>query len=95
MTGRKSTKAAARPRRELPIDWNSDAEFKVPIPGDETARLADLRSYDVLDSPPDSELDQITLLASQICGTPIALISLIDSDRQWFKSMFGVKEKEK
>src|SRR5437868_5807646 len=91
---RKSSAAPASTRRELPIDWNSDESFQVPIPHDEPDRLADLLSYDVLDSPPDSELDQITLLASQICGTPIALISLIDSDRQWFKSKVGLTVSE-
>ena len=87
---KKSSKAAANPRRELPIDWSSDTGFKMPLPRDESERLADLRTYDVLDSPSDTELDQITLLASQICRTPIALISLIDSDRQWFKSKVGL-----
>jgi hypothetical protein len=91
---RKSRPASASPRRQLAIDWKSDEAFPLPMPPDEPERLADLHSYDVLDSPPDSELDQITLLASQICGTPIALISLIDSDRQWFKSKVGLTVSE-
>src|ERR1043165_6351566 len=86
----KSKTSTARRRRQLPIHWKSDTKFPVPIPSGEPQRLAALRSYGVLDSPPDAELDQITLLASQICGTPIALISLIDSDRQWFKSKVGL-----
>jgi hypothetical protein len=91
---KKFSKTAAGPRRELPIDWNSDTGFKMPIPSDDPQRLADLRTYDMLDSPPDAELDQITLLASQVCSTPIALISLVDSDRQWFKSKVGLRLSE-
>ncbi len=57
---------------------------------DETARLAALRKYRILDTEPERAFDDLTLLASQICATPIALISLIDGDRQWFKSRVGV-----
>ncbi len=56
----------------------------------EQARLASLHSYDVLDTPPEAEFDDFTRLASQICGTPIALISLVDAGRQWFKSRVGL-----
>jgi GAF domain-containing protein len=61
-----------------------------PLPSNEAARLAVLRALDVLDTPPDASLDDLTRLASRICETPIALISLIDERRQWFKSRVGL-----
>jgi anti-sigma regulatory factor (Ser/Thr protein kinase) len=57
---------------------------------DEVARLAALRKYRILDTDPEEAFDDLTLLASHVCGTPIALISLIDADRQWFKSRVGL-----
>lgn len=57
---------------------------------DEPARLAALTRYRILDTAPEQRFDDLTLLASQICDTPISLITLIDSDRQWFKSRVGV-----
>jgi hypothetical protein len=56
-----------------------------PIPDNESLRQARLDSLGVLGTLPQPAFDHITALASQICGTPIALISLIDHDRQWFK----------
>lgn len=56
----------------------------------ELQRLASLRSYHVLDTPPDPAFDDLTALAAEICGVPISLISLLDEDRQWFKSKHGI-----
>ena len=62
----------------------------VPMPANETARLARLLACDVLDTPPESRFDDIVLLASQICAAPMALVSLVDERRQWFKARVGV-----
>ncbi len=61
-----------------------------PIPLDEEARLQALKEFLILDTPPEPELDSITNLASKLCATPIAVISLVDSDREWFKSKVGI-----
>jgi anti-sigma regulatory factor (Ser/Thr protein kinase) len=60
------------------------------VSSDEHARLAALRRYRILDTDPERAFDDLTLLASRVCGTPIALITLIDADRQWFKSRVGL-----
>ncbi|MBG9378067.1 GAF domain-containing protein [Panacibacter sp. DH6] len=64
------------------------------LPGNDEERLAALHSYDILDSLPEKEYNDITLLASTICSTPISLISFIDDKRQWFKSNHGLSVRE-
>lgn len=65
-----------------------------PLPPDEPARLAALQRCAVLDTPPDALFDDLTEIASRLCETPIALVSLIDADRQWFKSRVGLEATE-
>ncbi|TXN19662.1 PAS domain S-box protein [Methylobacterium sp. WL9] len=55
----------------------------------ETARLAALDRYGILDTPAETGFDDIVALASEICGTPVALVSLVTGDRQWFKARVG------
>lgn len=60
----------------------------------EAARLEALRQYQILDTPSEQAYDDFTLLASFICEVPIALISLVDAERQWFKSKVGLEVSE-
>ncbi len=71
-----------------------DTFLKALLPINEKERLKSLHEYEILDSEPEPSFDDITLLASQICQTPIASITLIDTDRQWFKSKVGLTANE-
>ena len=66
----------------------------VTKPANEEARIVALEKYAILDTDPEQAFDDLTQLASFICKTPIALISLVDEDRQWFKSRVGINESE-
>lgn len=65
-----------------------------PIPQSEQARLAALYRYQVLDTDPEAAFDCIVQLAARLTGTPIALISFVDANRQWFKARIGLDQQE-
>ena len=65
-----------------------------PVPPNESHRLAALRDYDILDTPAEKEYDDLVALAAEICGTPLAAITLIDEPRQWFKARVGIADTE-
>ena len=61
-----------------------------PKPANEKERLQTLWGYEILNTEPEAAFDDLTALASYVCQTPVALISLVDADRPWFKSKTGV-----
>lgn len=63
---------------------------KAPLPSNEAERLRALRLFRILDSGSEQAFDDLTRLAAAICDTPISLITLVDEDRQWFKSRIGL-----
>ena len=78
--------AAADPRRPDPMN--------APVFHHERARLAALHRYRILDTLPERDFDALAALAAQVCGTPMALISLIDATRQWCKAKVGITASE-
>jgi GAF domain-containing protein len=76
------------------VQWFDRSRSKVAAPADESGRLDALRSLKILDTDAEQAFDDLTSLASYICGTPLAAISLVDEDRQWFKSKVGMSTSE-
>ena len=68
--------------------------LQAPLPANEADRLAALHDFQILDTPPDDAFDRITRIASRILKMPIAIVSLVDKERQWFKSHLGVDTQE-
>ena len=68
--------------------------MKAPLPENEADRLKALYWYEILDSVSEQVFDDLALAASQVCGTPIAMITLIAENRQWFKSKIGLSVNE-
>jgi GAF domain-containing protein len=83
-------------RRKLPVLASLEADMSTPtsVPTGEAARLAALDRYALLDTEPEQSFDDIVILAAHICRTPMAMLSLVDDRRQWFKSRFGVQVRE-
>ncbi|WP_073266190.1 sensor histidine kinase [Phytopseudomonas punonensis] len=65
-----------------------------PFPDDEEERVLSLEHLDILDSAPEQGFDDVVLLATTLCDTPIALVSLVDRERQWFKACVGLDVRE-
>src|SRR5262249_30323944 len=87
--------AADRPQSaEEVIQCLERAAGTLAVTPNEEARLAALRRYKILDTDPEQAFDDLAFLASHVCGTPIALITLVDADRQWFKSKVGLSLQE-
>jgi PAS domain S-box-containing protein len=68
--------------------------MQFPIPPNESTRLQALKSYGILDTDPEEAFDDLAQLASRICGTPMAAVSLVDTARQWFKARVGLDATE-
>jgi PAS domain S-box-containing protein len=85
-----SAAAALAPRRAA----KGARATRSPVPADEASRLDALRRCEVLDTEPEAVYDDIARLAAHICGTPVALVSLVDENRQWFKARVGIQVTE-
>ncbi|MGH9452647.1 MAG: GAF domain-containing protein, partial [Terriglobia bacterium] len=68
--------------------------MNAPVPANEEQRLEALSRYNILDTPPERDFDDLASLAARICGTPFAFVSLIDTGRQWFKAKVGFEATE-
>ncbi|MBN4683943.1 hypothetical protein HUS73_25180, partial [Pandoraea nosoerga] len=82
------------PKKKEPLKQINLFMVTPPIPSDDQKRLKELYRYEVLDTTYEDEFNDVVKLAATICGTPIALISLIDAKRQWFKAKLGIELNE-
>lgn len=84
----------SRPDRSARCRRNSESRYMIEIDKIENERLETLRNYGVLDTDFEESFDRVTRLAAQLFGAPISLVSLVDEDRQWFKSAMGLDARE-
>ncbi len=77
-----------------PYDPIVVAAAAVPRVGDESRRLAAVKRYEILDSPPEADFDRITVLAADLFDAPVSIIGFVDQDRIWFKSRHGLDAPE-
>jgi hypothetical protein len=68
--------------------------IKPLIPLNEAERLESLASYEILDTLPEDDFENVAIIAAEILNTPISAVSLVDGKRQWFKSIFGTTIKQ-
>lgn len=87
---RGSAGALRRGKDEPRLSVDQASTGKIPAAVTDPQRLSVLRSYGMLDTGPEPEFDDIVMLARQICDAPVALISLVDAERQWFKAVSGL-----
>ena len=74
----------------MPVIMRPGQHYGAPLPADEDNRLSELARLSILDTSPEQRFDDITQLICSIFDVPIALVSLVDKDRQWFKSCSGL-----
>jgi two-component system, NtrC family, sensor kinase len=74
-----------------PRGRSTEVAMASPVSNQEAARIAALDRYAILDTEPEQSFDDLVILASYVCKAPIAMLSLVDEDRQWFKSKVGVQ----
>lgn len=82
------------PNPSTDTEYQPAADPHYPVPANERARLAALAASGLVDSPDEARFDRVVRLASMVTGSPIALISLLTSTRQWFKARVGMPERE-